>query len=134
MLSLTSLNHGLYLSPDQTKLFASSATTVWVWSYDIVTGRIGNIPTVVVKGMNPGGHLTRTLIIPPNRPNLLVVSHGSLDNIDGPSISPSVGRAIVKVFDLRYTPAGGFDYVGQGYNAGYGLRNEVGLAFDNNNM
>lgn len=134
LLTLSSLNHGLYLSIDQTKIYASSASVVYSWSYDATTGKIGSTATTVVKGMNPVGHGTRTLIIPPNNPNLLVVSHGSLSNLDYPSVYASTARAIVKVFDLNSTPQGGYDYVTQGYNAGYGLRNEVGLAFDGANM
>ncbi|KAH8204749.1 hypothetical protein TruAng_001083 [Truncatella angustata] len=134
LLSLTSLNHGIYLSPDGTKLYASSSTDAFRWSYNPTTGAIGSTRTTVVTGMNPGGHSTRTLVISPKAPNLLVVSQGSSENIDAASIDPSVARAIVKVFDLNSVPSGGYNYVSQGYNAGYGLRNEVGLAFDGQGM
>ena len=90
--------------------------------------------TVVVKGMNPGGHNTRTLAIPPNKPNLLVVSLGSNSNVDDPSVKKETGRAIVKVFDLSKTPAGGWSYNSEGWYLGYGLRNEIGIVFDGNNM
>ncbi|KAI1866218.1 uncharacterized protein JN550_007907 [Neoarthrinium moseri] len=134
LLGLASLNHGIYLSPDESKLYASTGTEVYSWSYDSTTGAVGNDQTTLVKGMRNSGHTTRTLAIPPSHPNLLVVSHGSDGNMDYPTVSPSAARAIVKVFDLNSTPAGGFDYVTQGWNAGYGLRNEVGLAFDANEM
>ncbi|KAK9780212.1 hypothetical protein SCAR479_02849 [Seiridium cardinale] len=134
LLQNTKLNHAIFFSPDGTKLYASSATDAYRWSYNPTTGKLGTDMTTVVTGMNPGGHSTRTLIIPPNRPNLLVVSHGSISNLDYDSLNPAVARAIVKVFDLNSTPTGGYNYVTQGYNAGYGLRNEVGLAFDGSNM
>ncbi|KAI0163765.1 hypothetical protein BJ166DRAFT_613944 [Pestalotiopsis sp. NC0098] len=134
LLALTSLNHGIYLSPSQNKLYASSTTTVYSWSYNVVTGQLGTDRAVVVQGMNNGGHSTRTLVISPKYTNLLAVSCGSNANIDADSINPSAGRAIVKVFNLNSIPSGGYNYVTQGYNAGYGLRNEVGLAFDAGGM
>lgn len=80
------------------------------------------------------GHVTRTLIIPPNRPDLLVVAHGSNGNLDYASGDPATARAIVKVFNTSAVPTGGHNYAKDGWNAGYGLRNEVGLAFDGNNL
>jgi glucose/arabinose dehydrogenase len=84
--------------------------------------------------MNPSGHNSRTLAVPPNRPDLLIVSLGSADNIDHASVKKETGRAIVKVFDLTKTPAGGWTYNTQGWYLGYGLRNEIGIVFDGNNM
>ena len=84
--------------------------------------------------MNPSGHNRRTLAVPPNRPDLLIVSLGSGGNIDEPTVVKETGRAIVKVFDLGKTPAGGYTYNTQGWYLGYGLRNEVALVFDGNNM
>jgi glucose/arabinose dehydrogenase len=80
------------------------------------------------------GHITRTLIIPPHAPNLLLVAHGSNGNIDDAAANPATARAVVKVFDLSEVPSGGYNYISQGYLMGYGLRNEVALAFDGNNM
>ena len=51
-----------------------------------------------------------------------------------PSLDKAVGRALVKVFDMTAVPADGYDYSTTGSFLGYGLRNEVGLAVDNNNM
>ncbi len=84
--------------------------------------------------MATSGHTTRTLAIPPHRTDLLVVSHGSGSNIDQDTSDPKIARAIVKVFNVSSIPMGGYDFVSQGWNAGFGLRNEVGLAFDGNNM
>ncbi|KAF3009062.1 hypothetical protein E8E14_006884 [Neopestalotiopsis sp. 37M] len=134
ILSMPSLNHGIYFNSAQNKLYASSTTIVYSWTYNVSTGALGTTSTIVVKGMSNSGHATRTLTIPSQHPNLLVVSCGSNANIDAASISPSVARAIVKVFDLNSVPSGGYDYVTQGYNAGYGLRNEVGLDFDSAGM
>lgn len=134
LIAQTNLNHGMYLSPDGTTLYASAPTTVWSWSYDSVTGDISGLPTVLVTGMANSGHITRTLIIPPHAPNLLLVAHGSNGNIDDAAANPATARAVVKVFDLSEVPSGGYNYISQGYLMGYGLRNEVALAFDGNNM
>lgn len=79
------------------------------------------------------GEFTRTLIIPPHRPDLLVVSHGNGENIDLASIDTVIGRAMVKVYDISHVPAGGYNYSIDGLIVAYGLRNEVGLEFDGNN-
>ncbi|KAK1756803.1 L-sorbosone dehydrogenase [Echria macrotheca] len=127
------LNHGLALSPDGKTLYVSAAPTAWSWSYDAKAMTVSG-QTVVVRGMNAGGHNTRTLAVPPNHPNLLIVSLGSDGNIDQPTVQKETGRAIVKVFDLSKTPSGGYSYNTQGWYLGYGLRNEIALVFDGNNM
>lgn len=83
---------------------------------------------------NGGSHTTRTLLIGAHAPNLLVVSHGSNENLDMASLNPGTARAIVKVFDLSKLPSAGYNYASGGYNMGYGLRNDIGITFDNNKM
>ena len=123
------LNHGLALSPDGKTLYASSATTVWAWDYDIATLKISN-QKVVIKGMSPSGHNTRTVAVVPQSPNLLLAQVGSNSNWDYPSENPAVGRSIVKVFDISKAPEGGYTYNSQGQVLGYGMRNEIALTFD----
>ncbi|KAI1738599.1 soluble quino protein glucose dehydrogenase [Xylaria scruposa] len=134
VISNPDLNHGVCLSADGNTLFASSSSTVFRWNYDPITGDVSPNPVVVVSGMATSGHTTRTLVIPAHRQDLLVVSHGSASNLDLATSEPDTGRAIVKVFNVSSVPLGGYNYVSQGWNAGYGLRSEVGLAFDGNNM
>ncbi|EJD41614.1 soluble quino protein glucose dehydrogenase [Auricularia subglabra TFB-10046 SS5] len=126
------LNHGLTFSVNGKELYTSSNDTVWKFDYNARTFTVKN-PQVVVSGMIKGFdtyHNTRTLLIPPKHPHLLVVSRGSLGNIDLPSLDPAVARAAVKVFDLRAIPAGGYDYASGGHMLAYGARNDVGLAAD----
>ncbi|CZT49031.1 uncharacterized protein RSE6_09812 [Rhynchosporium secalis] len=134
IISQRTLNHGIVLDANGTKLYASSMSTVWKWTYDPVAVAVVGASEVVISGMLNGGHPTRTLVIPPNHPNLLVVGHGSVDNLDIPSGDINTQRAIIQVFDLSAVPATGYKFVTDGHQAGFGLRNEVGLAFDGNNM
>lgn len=127
------LNHGLALSPDGKTLYASSATTVWSWDYDASSKRISNQKTIV-RGMSNGGHVTRTVQVVPNAPNLIIVSVGSNSNWDYPSGNPAVGRSCVKVFDVSKAPSNGYNYPSEGQMLAYGLRNEIGLTFDPNGM
>lgn len=132
IIAQTNLNHGVAITPDGKYLYASSSTTVWRWNYDSNAGTATG-PTVVVKSMSNAGHVTRTLVIPKNHPNLLVVSVGSDGNLDMPTQNMAAQRAVVKVFDMNSPPSGGFDFTSGGWQAGYGLRNEVGLVFDSDN-
>lgn len=127
------LTHGVALTPGGTTLYVSSIDTAWKYTYDASTQTVTN-EEVVVADMFPSSHSTRTLLVPPDTPDLLVVSLGSDGNMDMPAGYKETGRAIVKVFDTSKTPSGGYDYTTEGWFLGYGLRNEVGLTTDNNNM
>jgi glucose/arabinose dehydrogenase len=134
LVALNSLNHGITFSPDGKTLYASSMTTAYSWPYTASTGTVGTRATVITGMVNGGSHVTRTLLIGAHAPNLLIVSHGSQENLDMPTLNPATARAIVKVFDLSTLPAAGYNYQSGGYNMGYGLRNDIGLTFDNNKM
>lgn len=109
-------------------------TTVFQWPYDAAAGTVGTRSTIITGMFSGGAHVTRTLLIAPHAPNLLVVSHGSNDNFDYPSGNKATGRAIVKTFDLSAVPASGYNYASGGWVTGYGMRNEIGITFDGNNM
>lgn len=134
LITQRNLNHGIALSEDGKTLFASSATSVFAWSYDSKTMVASETSRTVISGMGSRGHVTRTLAIPPKHSNLLIVSHGSDDNFDYGSADIKTARSCVKVFDMTKPPDDGFNYVSEGYQMGYGLRNEVGLAFDGDGM
>ena len=130
------LNHGIALSPDGKTLYASSMTTVFQWTYDAATMATSGAAKTIISGMYSGGsHVSRTLAIAKSKPNLLVVNHGSNANFDTATAQSTTGRAIVKVFDLTKLPAtGAFNYAKDGSVVGYGLRNEIALIFDGNDM
>ena len=130
----TNLNHGIAVSADGKTLYASSSTTVFQWTYDAATTSVSGASKSIITGMYNGGHPTRTLALSKLNPNLLVVSHGSNSNFDYPSENPAVGRSIVKVFDLSKLASTPYNYPKDGWNAGYGMRNEIGLIFDGNGM
>ncbi|KAI0892079.1 hypothetical protein F4806DRAFT_500448 [Annulohypoxylon nitens] len=134
LVSMSTLNHGIYLGNDGGSLYASSSAAAFKWTYDPKSGNTSGSPITIVSGMDNEDHVTRTLIIPPDRPDLLVISRGSNNNLDNATISPETARSIVKVFDIMKLPNRGYDYAKDGWNAGYGLRNDVGLVFDGNNM
>lgn len=129
LISNNRLNHGLSLTPDGTTLYASSETTAWSWTYDPATRAVTNQQTVV-QGISTGIHSTRTLVVVPQQPNLIAISVGSNSNWDYATGSPSSGRSMVKVFDMSKVPSGGYSYNTAGVQLGYGMRNEIGLAFD----
>ena len=125
------LNHGLSLTPDGKTLFASSQTSAWSWTYDPATMAVSNKKTII-NGISQGIHFTRTILVSPKNPNLVIVSVGSNNNWDYATSSPTAGRSIVKVFDLTAAPANGYNFNTDGTVLAYGLRNSVALAFDPN--
>lgn len=131
MIQNSGLNHGLSLTPDGKTLYVSSATQVWAYSYDAATRLVSN-QKAVITGISQGIHSTRTVVVSPKNPNIIIVSTGSNANWDYAAGNPSTGRACVKSFDISKAPASGYNYNTQGTMVAYGVRNEVALAFDPN--
>ncbi|RPA77430.1 soluble quino protein glucose dehydrogenase [Ascobolus immersus RN42] len=119
------LNHGIALSKDGKKLFASSAQEAYVWDYDAATGKVSNKKTVV-QGMNGDGHTTRTLFIPDVAPDKLLVSMGSEGNMDMKCLERDGGCA-VRIFDIGSIPDSPYEFSKDGEILGWGLRNSVGI-------
>ncbi|KAF1937315.1 cellobiose dehydrogenase-like protein [Clathrospora elynae] len=134
LITQRNLNYGIALSRDGKTLYASSATFVFAWSYDVATMSLSGNASAIVTGMDSNWHVTRTLIIPPKHPKLMFVSHGSNDNFEYGAGDIKTGRSCVKLFDTTTVPASGYDYATFGTQMSYGLRNTVGLAFDSNGM
>ncbi|KAK7193495.1 nhl repeat-containing protein [Paraphaeosphaeria sporulosa] len=126
----SSLNHGIALSANGKKLFASSKSTVYSWDYDGSTGTVSNKKTVIT-GMSTSGHAmtARTLLVPKSQPNILLVQVGSNGNLDTGAAQPSSGRSQIRIFKLADIDAGPKAYT-TGEILGYGIRNNVGIAED----
>lgn len=131
IIPITALNHGLSLTPDGKTIYASSVTTVFSFSYDPATMKASNQKTVIT-GMDRGIHSTRTVLVVPQNPNMVLVQVGSNSNLDMQSAQPSVGRSIIKIFDMSKVPASGYNYKTAGEVVAYGLRNEIGFITDPN--
>ncbi len=124
------MNHGIALTADGKTLFASSSTDVYAYTYDAATGVAGPARNVIT-GMNQTGHVTRTLYIPPENPDLLLVTRGSNDNVDPGTADIGSGRSQLRVFHVADLVNGkhAVDYT-DGDVMGWGLRNSVGMGQD----
>lgn len=125
------LNHGLALSLDGRTLYGSSATVVNAWDYDASQGRTTSSSRVVVGELGvAGGHETRTLTITRNVPNMLLVSRGSIGNIDPDALDVTTGISTIKAFNMSNMTDLAYSYIDNGLLLGWGLRNSVGVAED----
>jgi glucose/arabinose dehydrogenase len=107
-------------------LYASNTNETYGWRYDSAAVSVSNQQTLV-SNMSGTDHSTRTLLLAQRAPGMLVVSFGSLSNLDLSATNVDSGTASVKAFNLTdfnntYT------YQTDGVLLGWGLRNEVGLA------
>jgi glucose/arabinose dehydrogenase len=121
------LNHGIQLTKDNKKLFASSQAEVYSWEYDAQAAKTTSRQSTWVTGMTNkfSHHPTRTLLMSGKKPNMLLVSRGSQDNLDTTAQKKENGISQIRAFDISGTPKS------QPYNTGevvgWGLRNSVGM-------
>jgi glucose/arabinose dehydrogenase len=118
------LNHGLAFSRDSKYLYASSDRNIYRWPYQ--TGqRVARAPAeVVVQGIPPGGHSTRTLAFDSH--GRLYVSVGSAGNVDSEAKDLAQRSQIRRYVVTGALPHGGLKYT-SGEIVASGMRNEVGL-------
>ncbi|KAI0023955.1 soluble quino protein glucose/sorbosone dehydrogenase [Xylariomycetidae sp. FL0641] len=133
LVSSSSLNHGLALTPDGKTLYASGERSVWSYAYDPATMKTSGQKTVIT-GIDSGIHSTRNVMVVASQPNMVLVQVGSNANLDQQSAQPATGRAIIKIFDMSKAPASGYAYKTSGEVFGYGLRNEIGFIQDPNGI
>lgn len=125
----STINHGIALSPDGKKLYVSSQLYVWSWDYDGTTGTVSNKKTLI-QGMKQGGyHLTRTLVVPKQRPDLLLVQRGSQDNIDTAAAEIGTARSQIRLFRIADIEKATAEY-STGEVLAWGVRNSVGVGED----
>lgn len=115
--SASGLNHGIAVHDGY--LYASSATTVYRWSYAADRAPLGE-PIIVIRGIPSGGHSTRTLAFDDT---YLYVSVGSGSNVDPNPSRAGIFRFAIADLDDEIPFADGEIFA-------LGLRNEVGLRFD----
>lgn len=126
----SSLNHGIEISSDGKTIFASSSTDVFSYSYDAEKGTVGNKKNIIT-GMDQGGHSSRTLLIPKQNSNLLLVSRGSDGNIDIDTTKIESARSQIRIFKIDQLLRGNSAVrYSNGEVLGWGLRNSVGVAED----
>ncbi|KAI9804309.1 MAG: hypothetical protein M1833_007116 [Piccolia ochrophora] len=123
------LNHGLALSADGMTLYASSADSVFSWSYDPERSTVSGSNETIISSMGQGGgHVTRTLLMSQKQENTLLVSRGSTSNVDYAAEDLSSGHCQIRAFQLDNYTGGAFNFNEDGVRLGWGLRNSVGLA------
>jgi hypothetical protein len=124
------LNHGLELSEDGKTLYASSISAVYAWDYDASQGRNTSGPREIIGDFgSTEGHASRTLLLSRKEPGMLLVSRGSLDNIDYTTLNKSTGVSTIKAFNLtNLTDSSRYSFPDDGVVLGWGLRNSVGVA------
>ena len=77
---------------------------------------------------NGGGHLTRTLLIPKDFPDILLVQRGSDGNVDAGAKNITNGRSMIRIFNLTEVATMPVAYATGGTLLAWGLRNAVGVA------
>ncbi|KAF2869749.1 hypothetical protein BDV95DRAFT_497230 [Massariosphaeria phaeospora] len=124
------LNHGVELAADGRTLYASSAGAVYAWDYDADEGRNSSGPREVVNGMGDpeDGHVTRTLLMSRRVEGMLLVSRGSMANLDPAAQDISTGVSTIKAFNVSNVTDSPYRYTEDGVLLGWGLRNSVGIA------
>ena len=128
LVTASGLTHGLVIHSGF--IYASTSDVVYRWSYTGNFEVVDTDPTVVINNMNDNGqgstssgnHGTRTLIF--DSLGRLYVSVGSASNVDRDSF-----RTRIRRFSLDDESSFPINFV-DGEIFADGLRNEVGLAFD----
>lgn len=120
------LNHGIAFDGQTAMLFASNTNETYGWQYDSTNISVSNQQTLV-SNMSGTDHSTRTLLLAQHAPGMMVVSFGSLSNLDLSATNVDSGTASVKAFNLTNLTST-YTYQTDGLLLGWGLRNEVGLA------
>jgi glucose/arabinose dehydrogenase len=76
------------------------------------------------------GHTTRTLLMSAKVPGLLLVSRGSVGNLDLQTLDVRTGVSTIKAFNVSNVTSEAYSHPRDGLLLGWGLRNSVGVAED----
>ncbi|KAK4201166.1 soluble quino protein glucose/sorbosone dehydrogenase [Triangularia verruculosa] len=130
LVELQDLNHGLALSNGGDILYASTAESVFAWSYNARNAAVTSLPQTLVTNMSNNDLVTRTLLISEKVKGKLIVSRGSAEaNRDRAAVLSS-GLSQIRVFDItnRSASESPYNFNTDGDVLGWGLRNSVGVA------
>jgi glucose/arabinose dehydrogenase len=121
------LNHGVVFSRDEAFIYASSQSSVYRWPYTKGQHTASGAATLVIDGIDGGGHSSRPLAF--DSQGRLYVSVGSAGNVDQAAKDLEL-RSQIRRFTLPASlPAGGIPYT-QGEVIATGMRNESGIFID----
>ncbi|KAF9776006.1 hypothetical protein IL306_005851 [Fusarium sp. DS 682] len=126
------INHGLAISKDGRTIYASTIKEVFSWSYDPKKPRLDiDTSRVLIKNMENGGHISRTLLLSQKYPDMLLVSRGSNGKDDEGATERANGRSQIRAFNISSfandSTTEPYDYL-SGKLLGWGLCNPVALA------
>lgn len=125
------LNHGIALSQDGRTLYGSTPSNVYSWQYNPQNGEVSGNPTNLIEDMGENsGHTTRTLLMSAKVPGMLLVSRGSVGNLDLQTLDINSGVSTIKAFNVSNVTDTAYQHPSQGLLLGWGLRNSVGVAED----
>jgi len=127
------LNHGIELSVEGNTLYASSSTAVYSWAYDAGQARNTSGPRELIGQMgDTDGHVTRTLLLARHAgaEGMLLVSRGSMANLDPAALDITTGVSTIKAFNISNATDTPYNFVQDGLLLGWGLRNSVGVGED----
>lgn len=102
---------------------------MYAWNYDASQGKTTSNSRDIVQGMgDTEGHITRTLLMSQKVPGMLLVSRGSVGNIDLETLDVTTGVSTIKAFNTSNITNAAYDHASSGLLLGWGLRNSVGVA------
>lgn len=130
MIDPRKLNHGLAISSNNDTVYASSADSVFAWSYDPTTGTTSGDSTTIISGMTSDNQVTRTLLASRAQPGMLLVLRGSDESESAGSLSSGLGQ--IRAFDLSSLSSSSssqpYNFDTSGTLLGWGLFNAVGIS------
>jgi glucose/arabinose dehydrogenase len=122
------LNHGIDLSVNGTTLYGSTSSAVYAWDYDASQGRNTSASREIIGHMGgDDGHVTRTLLISRQVDGMLLVSRGSMGNLDPAAQNFSTAVSTIKAFNVSNVTDTAYNFAQDGVLLGWGLRNSVGV-------
>jgi glucose/arabinose dehydrogenase len=133
ILTLKQFNHGIELSVDGNTLYASSPSSVYAWDYNANEARNTSGPRELISQIGESdGHVTRTLLLARHAgaEGMLMVSRGSMSNLDLAALDISTGVSTIKAFNISNVTNTPYNFAQDGVLLGWGLRNSVGVAED----